>query len=97
MPNMRKIVHGAMKTKNVFTRYFQLFEALETTGYFGLWCGLILRTFDDHDANSYRRGQLTKMVVMNFITLLTAIRFLLTAAIAEEWIVVLMSDSLYLM
>ena len=86
-----------MKTKKRFNRNQEISKIIGSVLAFAQWCGIILRNNDEYGDNTYRKRQLTKMLVMNFLTLLTAIRFLLTAAIAEEWIVVLMSDSLYLL
>ena len=86
-----------MASKKRFIRNYQLTKAIDLVLEFGKWCGIVLRNNEEYGDHTYSKSQLTKMLVMNTLTFITGIRFLLTAAIAKEWIVVLMSDSLYML
>ena len=85
-----------MKSKKYYTRNYRLSKAITTVLEFGKSCGIVLRNNEEYGDHTYSKGQLTKMLVMNTLTFFTGIRFLLTAVIAEEWMIVLMSDSLYM-
>lgn len=74
----------------------KLSKTIDEMREFGKSCGLILKSDEETESGNYDKRQLIKNIIMTSFTLLTGVRFIITASMAEELVVVLMSDSIYL-
>ena len=86
------------KLRIVFNIDTDVYHNVDKNIKFGFKYGLVLaRNLYEFETNTYQRSQMAKVIVMKMMTFITIFRYMFTALIPKKWVIVLMSDAMYLL
>ena len=86
------------KLKFVFNIDSDVDRTIDKNIEFGYRYGLYLaNNHYEFETNKYRTSQIIKVIFTKSMTLMTIFRYLMTAMVPKKWMIVLMSDAMYLL
>ena len=85
------------KLKDLFKINTDVYHNIDKNIKFGYKYGLFFTKNGYSEANKYNKSQIIKVIVMKLMTFVTIFRYLMTAMVPKKWMIVSMSDAMYLL